>query len=384
MKLLFIVNAPEFFLSHRLPLALAARDAGYCVQIATGPGPACREIKAQGFIHHCIPLSRSGTNPWLELNCLWAMWWLIRRIKPDLLHLVTIKPVLYGSLMARLARVPAVLVAISGLGSVFVARRGSVSLLRRGIKLLYRFALGHPNLKVIFQNSDDQALLMGFGVVREEQSVLIRGSGVALADYPMKQEAAGVPVVTFAARLLKEKGVLEFVEAARVLKDREVVSRFCLVGAPDPGNPSSVNDREIEQWRASGLIEPLGYRTDIAKVFANSNLVVLPSYYGEGLPKVLIEAAATGRAIITTDRPGCRDAIEPNVTGLLVPPRDALALADAIERLLANSTLRQSMGSAGRRLAEREYSIDKVVAAHLQIYQELIESCDLKWSKKIR
>ncbi|MBO9480329.1 glycosyltransferase [Salinisphaera sp. G21_0] len=377
MKILFIVNAPEFFLSHRLPLALAAREAGYCVQIATGPGPACEQIRELGFVHHQLPLSRSGTNPWLELSCLWALWHLIRRIEPNLLHLVTIKPVLYGGLMARLAGVPAVLVAISGLGSVFVARGGVVAGLRRGVQMLYRFALQHPNLKAIFQNPDDKALLTGFGVVREDQAVLIRGSGVDLADYPVKPEPAGIPVVTLAARLLKEKGVLEFVEAARLLKDRGVASHFCLVGTPDPGNPSSVSDKEIEHWRASGLIEPLGYRTDIADVFANANLVVLPSYYGEGLPKVLIEAAATGRAVITTDQPGCRDAIEPNVTGLLVPPRDALALADAIEDLLANSELRQSMGNAGRKLAERDYGIEKVVKAHLQIYQELLDLASL-------
>ena len=376
MKLLFIVNAPEFFLSHRLPIALAAREAGYNVQIATGPGSACEQIRELGFVHHHLPLSRSGTNPLKELHCVWSFWRLMRRIKPDLLHLVTIKPVLYGGLMSRLTGVPAVLVAISGLGSVFVARSGALSWLCRAVSLLYRLALGHHNLKAIFQNPDDKALLIEFGVVRDEQTVLIRGSGVDLVDYPMKPEPNDIPVVTLAARLLKEKGVLEFVEAARVLKDRGVASRFWLVGSPDDGNPSSVSDKDIEHWRESGLVEPLGYRTDISKVFANSNLVVLPSYYGEGLPKVLIEAAAVGRAIITTDQPGCRDAIEPNVTGVLVPARDAVALADTIEHLLADPKSRQSMGNAGRKLAEREYGIEKVVKAHLQIYQELIRSCE--------
>ena len=374
MKLLFIVNAPEFFLSHRLPLALAAREMGYKVQIATGPGAACKQIRKLGFVHHHLPLSRSGTNPWGELHCLWALWRLMRRIKPDLLHLVTIKPVLYGSLIARLTGVPAVLVAISGLGSVFVDRRGAISWLRRGVLMLYRLALGHPHLKAIFQNPDDQALLIGLDVVQHEQAILIRGSGVDLSAYPMTPEPAGIPVVTLASRLLKEKGVVEFVEAARILKARGVACRFLLVGSPDHGNPSSVSDKDIEHWRECGLIEPLGYRTDISHVFSNSNLVVLPSYYGEGLPKVLIEAAAVGRAIITTDQPGCRDAIEPDETGLLVSARDAIALADAIEHLLANSDLRQSMGNAGRKLAEREFGIEKVVKAHLNIYQELIKS----------
>ncbi len=374
MKLLYIINAPEFFLSHRLPLALAAREAGYCVQIATGPGTDCEKIKELGFTHHHLPLSRSGINPWMELRSLWALWRLMRQLKPDLVHLVTIKPVLYGGLVARLAGVPAVLAAISGLGSVFVTHRRSLFGLRCGIEAVYRLALGHSNMKVIFQNPDDQALLTDLGAVQNEQAVLVRGSGVALSDYPLKPEPAGIPVVTFAARLLKEKGVLEFVEAARILKKRGVASHFLLVGTPDHGNPSSISDKEIEHWRTSGLVDPLGYRTDIAEVFANSNLIVFPSYYGEGLPKVLIEAAAAGRAIITTDRPGCRDAIVPNVSGLLVPARDAMAVADAIEGLLSNTELRRSMGKAGRELAEREFGIDKVVAAHLKTYQQLIKS----------
>jgi len=374
MKLLFIINRPEFFLSHRLPIAIAARDIGYEVHVATPPGEICKQITRLGFIHHIIPLSRSGTKPWMEVNSIWAIWLLMRRVKPNLIHLVTIKAVLYGGLVARVTGVPAVVMAISGLGSVFVPHRGATSWVRHGIELLYRLALGHPNLKVIFQNPNDQAFLMGITSLQDKQAVLIRGSGVALCDYPVIPEPTGIPVVTFASRLLKHKGVMEFVEAARILKNRGIAFTFWLVGEPDHGNPSSINEEEIETWREAGLIKPLGYRTDIANVFTNSNLVVLPSYYGEGLPKVLIEAAATGRAVITTDQPGCRDAIESNVTGLLVPVKDAKALADAIEYLIKDDEMRQSMGKAGRKLAEREFGIEKVIKAHLQIYQELIES----------
>jgi glycosyltransferase involved in cell wall biosynthesis len=374
VKLVFVVNVPDFFLSHRLPLALAARDAGYSVQIVTGPGSACEQIRTLGFVHHCLPISRSGTKPWKELYSLWSLWRLLHWLKPDLLHLVTIKPVLYGGLMARLAGVPAVVAAISGLGSVFVTRSGSTQWLRYGVELLYRVALGHPHLRAIFQNRDDQAMLVGLGAVRHGQSILVRGSGVSLTDYPVKPEPEGKPVVTFASRLLREKGVFEFVEAARILKERGVQSRFWLVGEPDPGNPSSISYEDVERWQEEGVVEPLGYRTDIADVFAHSNLVVLPSYR-EGFPKVLIEAAACGRAIITTDVPGCRDAIELNVTGLLVPVRDVAALADAIERLLSDVELRQSMGAAGRKLAEREFGIENVVGAHLKIYQELLDAC---------
>lgn len=370
MKLLIVVNSPDFFLSHRLPLALAAREAGFDVHIATGPGQAGKEIAACGLTHHAIALTRSGLSPVQEVKSLWALYRLMRRLRPDLVHLVTIKPVLYGGLMARLAGVPAVVAAISGLGTVFVDSGGLRAWLRRGIERLYRLALGHPNIKVIVQNPDDRAWLLEMRVVDEADINLIKGSGVRLEDYPLCPEPGGVPVVTMAARLLKDKGVVEFVEAARLLKSRGANARFWLAGAPDPDNPTSVTEDEVSAWGKVGLIEPLGFRKDVAAVFARSHLIVLPSYR-EGLPKVLIEAAACGRAVVTTDTPGCRDAIVPGETGLLVPPRDAPALADAIQSLLENPERRRQMGAAGRRLAEREYGIDQVIAAHLAIYRAL-------------
>lgn len=373
MILLFVVNIPEFFLSHRLPLAIAARNAGFAVHIATGPGSACQEITKLEFEHHLLPISRSGRNPFAELRTLWGLYWLMRTIRPDLVHLVTIKPVLYGGLMARFLGVPAMVAAISGLGTVFVDSDQARSWIRRGAEWLYRLALAHPNSKVIFQNPDDRAVLIGIGAVRHEKTVLIRGSGVSLPLFHMRQEPEGVPVVTFAARLLKDKGVREFVEAARVLKERGVVARFWLAGSPDSGNLTSISEMEISQWSKDGLLEVLGYRSDIPDLFAKSNIVVLPSYR-EGLPKALIEAAACGRAVVTTDVPGCRDAIEPETTGLLVPVRDVMALADAIQSLIENPNRRKQLGASGRALAEREFTIEKVVDAHLAIYQELLKN----------
>lgn len=370
MILLFVVNIPEFFLSHRLPLAIGARNAGFTVHIATGPGSACQQIAELGFEHHLLPISRSGLNPLVELRTLWGLYELMRKIRPDLVHLVTIKPVLYGGLMARLAGVPAMVAAISGLGTVFVDRDQARSWMRRGVEWLYRVALGYPNSKVIFQNPDDRAALIGVGAVRKDKTALIRGSGVSLASCTMRPEPEGVPVVTFAARLLEDKGVREFVEAARVLRERGVVARFWLAGSPDPGNLTSISEKELSHWSKDGCVETLGYRIDIPNIFANSNIVVLPSYR-EGLPKSLIEAAACGRAVVTTDVPGCRDAIEPESTGLLVPVRDPLGLADAIQFLIENPERRKQMGASGRALAEREFAIEKVVDAHLAIYQEL-------------
>ena len=378
MRLLFVVNAPEFFLSHRLPIALETRRKGFDVHVASGPGDGAHQIEALGLVHHSIPLSRSGGYLVDEMQSLWSIYRLMRRIRPDIVHLVTIKPVLYGCIAARLARVPGVVAAISGLGSVFIAQEFKIRLLRIVVKWLYRFALAHDNLRVIVQNPDDHSMLLQIGALKEDQSVLIRGSGVDLEKYTVRPEPEGVPVVAFAARLLRDKGVSEFVEAARLLKARGIEARFWVIGAPDPGNPATISDIELSTWQAEGMVELLGYRKDIPSLFTKANIITLPSYR-EGLPKVLIEAAACGRAIVTTDQPGCRDAIEPGVTGLLVPPRDPIALADAIERLLRDKELRHAMGRAGRRLAEREFSIEKVVKAHLDVYNALKEGmsrCD--------
>jgi glycosyltransferase involved in cell wall biosynthesis len=368
--LLFVVNIPEFFLSHRLPLAVAARNAGFTVHIATGPGSACQEITKLGFEHHLLPISRSGRNPLAELRTLWGLYRLMRTIRPDLVHLVTIKPVLYGGLMARLSGVPAMVAAISGLGTVFVDRDRPRSWMRRSVEWLYRLALGNPNTKVIFQNPDDRATLIDMGAVSKDKTALIKGSGVSLASYPILPEPEDVPVVTFAARLLEDKGVREFVGAARLLMQQGVKARFWLAGSLDPGNLTSVSEDVLSQWSKEGVVEVLGHQSDIPNLFANSNIVVLPSYR-EGLPKALVEAAACGRAVVTTDVPGCRDAIDPETTGLLVPVRDPAGLADAIQFLIENPERRKQMGTSGRALAEREFAIEKVVDAHLAIYREL-------------
>ncbi|MDZ3990445.1 glycosyltransferase family 4 protein [Pseudomonas sp. Teo4] len=319
--LLIVVNDPAFFMSHRLPVATAAQDEGYEVHIATQSGASVADIRGRGFYHHELPLSRSGKNPFRELKSVISLWRLCWRIRPSVLHLVTIKPVLYGGIAARLAPVKGVLAAISGLGFVFMANGTKAAALRRVISILYRLALGKKNLRVVFQNPDDKKALEVIGAVTEEKSVIIRGSGVNLNDYQAYPEPVGVPVVTLAARLLRDKGVIEFVEAARYLKLQGLIANFQLVGDPDPGNPTSIDADQLEAWTREGVVQCLGYQSDMASVFRHSHIVVLPSYR-EGLPKVLVEAAACGRAVVTTDVPGCRDAVEPGVSGLLVPVRN--------------------------------------------------------------
>lgn len=368
--LLFIVNDPGFFISHRLAVAKGAQSRGYHVHVACMPGPAVAAIVAEGFEFHSLPLSRSGLNPIAELCLIFTIWKLLWRLKPYVLHLVTIKPVLYGGIAARLAPVKGVVTAISGLGFVFLSKGVKAFITRKVVIAFYRLALGKRNLCSIFQNPDDRDLLLSLGVLTKSKVVMIRGSGVDLSRYKVLPEPEGIPVVCLAARLLRDKGVVEFVDAARILTERGVKARFQLIGDIDPGNPATVTNAQMDQWRGEGVIELLGFRDDIAALFAAANIVTLPSYR-EGLPKVLVEAAACGRAVVTTDVPGCRDAIDPDITGFLVPVRDAGALASQLQVLIGNAALRGRMGRAGRELALRAFAIEKIVEQHLDVYKQL-------------
>lgn len=371
-RLLFLVNDAHFFVSHRLPVAQAALAQGFEVHAATAGGDAVKTIEAHCIRHHSLRLSRNGLNPLQEIRAFAEIYRLMRRLRPHIVHLVTIKPVLYGGIAARLVGVPAVVAAISGLGHIYSVHHLRTRIMRVFVTAAYRIALRHRHLQVIFQNGSDRDVLMRSGAVASNKVVTIRGSGADLRDYCSSPEPSGLPVVTFAARFLKAKGVCEFVDAARRLRAGGMQARFLLVGDVDRGNSDSVSESEVAQWRAEGAVEVLGFRSNIAEIFAASNLIVLPSYYGEGLPKVLIEAAACGRAVITTDMPGCRDAIEPGITGLLIAPRDVDALARAVTELLADHERRRRMGLAGRALAEREYAIEGITTKHLQIYRKLI------------
>ena len=369
--IIFVVNAPEFFLSHRLPLALAALKAGFQVHVATSDGPEVRVIKSMGFIHHVVPFARSGQNPLNEIVTLLRIVKLFRLVKPMLVHLITIKPVLYGGIAARLTGVKSVVSAVSGLGTVFLAGSVAARFRRSLVILLYRTAFKQKRFAVIFQNPDDRNLLLAFRALKEDEARMIRGSGVKLEDYPCLPQPSGKTVVVMAARLLRDKGVIEFVEAAKLLQDRGVEVEMRLIGSPDFGNPTSVTQQDLKEWKSEGNVRMLGHRTDIATQYADANIVCLPSYR-EGLPKSLVEAAACGRAVVTTDVPGCRDAITPGVTGLVVPVKDAVALANAIQTLVEDPRLRADMGQAGRALAEEAFAIEKIVDQHMDIYRDLI------------
>lgn len=370
-RVIFVVNADWFFLSHRLPLAIAARNAGAEVMVVAGDTGNSGAIRDQGLEFVSLPISRSSTNPFRDARTLVFLLRLYRRFHPDLVHHVTVKPVIYGSLAARAVGGIAVVNAISGLAYTFSSDRLHARALRPLVTVLYRFAFRYKHGCAILQNPDDRDDLIRLGVLRPDQAVLIRGSGVNCSVFKPTPEPDGIPVVMLPARMLREKGVEEFVQAAGMLLRSGHMARFVLVGDLDPANPGSIDPIQLEAWKREGPVECWGQRTDMANTLARANLVVLPSYR-EGLPKVLVEAAACGRPIVTTDVPGCREIVRAGINGLLVTPRSAKALAEAIARLLLSPELRREFGRAGRKMAVDEFAEEIVVEKTLTLYRHLL------------
>lgn len=368
-KLLYIVNVDWFFVSHRLPIAKAALEQDYQVHLASQFSNPIEAMEGEGIHVHPIKLSRGGRSPLGELRCLFSMFKVLRKVRPDLVHLVTIKPVLYGGMAARMLGIPAV-AAIPGLGYSFSSKGLVMRCFQSLLIGLYRWAVGGANCRVIVQNQHDLLILRERVGVPLERITLIQGSGVAVMTYPVVPEADAPLIAVMAARLLHDKGVHEYIEASRLVKQRHPEVRFLLAGDLDLENPASLSPGELEAIRNEGVVEHCGYVRDIPALFAKANIVVLPSYR-EGLPKVLIEAAACGRAVITTATPGCEDAILPDETGLLVPVRDAGALAEAMIRLIEGPELRHRLGLRGRQLAVERFDIGMVIRTHLDIYRSL-------------
>ena len=372
-RVLFLVNHTGFFLSHRLPLALAARAAGYDVHVATPHSKHVPALQQTGLAWHDVPLSRSGVNPFLEVRSLASIHALYRRVRPDLVHHVTAKPVIYGTIAARLAGVPAVVNAVSGMGHAFTAGGPGRRMLRGAISAAYGRALRHPNMRVIVQNREHAEFFAAHGWARREDIRLLAGSGVDMAAFVPRAARRSPQVrIVLAARLLYSKGVADFVEAARMLKARGVAATCVLVGEPDSDNPSSIPLATLRRWHDEGAIEYAGRQSDMAGVYADADIACLPTFYAEGVPKSLIEAAACGLPIVTTDWPGCRDVVADGENGLLVPIKDPTAVAAALERLAGDPDLRARMGRSGRARVERDFSLETITRETLALYGELL------------
>lgn len=370
-KLLLVVNSAAFFISHRLPIAMEGQKRGYDVHVATPAGERSAEIEAAGLRWHPIRLRRSNMNVAKELRTVVDLIKLYRELRPDLVHHVTSKPVLFGTIAARLTHVPAVVNAITGLGHVFISDRLFYRVLRAAIGMAYRLVLRHPHMRVIFQNSDDRELFVQSGWVREGEDVVIAGSGVDPQEF-RPREAGGdqIPLVMFASRMLRTKGLPEFVDAVRILKREGVPARYVLVGDPDPSNPASVGEEVLRGWASEIGLEYWGYRADMPAVLRGADIVCLPSHR-EGIPKVLIEAAACAIPIVTTDTPGCNDIVHDGINGILIPIGDVARLAAALRTLIEDPPLRLRMGAAGRDRVIREFSLRSVIEQTFRLYAEL-------------
>jgi glycosyltransferase involved in cell wall biosynthesis len=376
-----VVNHAAFFVSHRLPLAMGARKSGFDVRLLTGQAgsqemehTAVAQLQSACVLHKRTVFSSSGMNPLVELLGLLQLAWFMLRYRPDVVHCASPKGILYGGIAARLCRVPGLVLAISGMGYAYTAGTGRVgvrALVRRVYGALAVFAFHHPNTRVIVQNQDDYQAVVQMGLAQPQCVTLIPGSGVDLSLFDGCNPTDKSLMVLLPARMLKDKGVEEFVAAARRLKEEAPGWRFVLAGAAGYDNPSAIGTAQLQAWQTEGCIEWLGHLDDMTTLYREAAIVCLPSYR-EGMPKALLEAAAAGCAVVTTDVTGCREAIEPGATGELVPVRDSEALAKALLSLVKDESLRQAYGVKGQERARAMFSVATVVGQTVQIYKGLL------------
>ncbi len=371
-KLLYFVTEDWYFCSHRLALAKAAQRAGFEVSVLTRirkHGDIIRNLGIQ-----VIPLNvrRGGTNPITELRTLLQVAKVYRAVKPDIVHHIALKPVLYGSIVALFMPGIKVVNLLAGLGVIFSSQGWKARLIKPWVEVLFRMFFQRNNTCTIVQNREDCSFLVQRLQIAQSGVRLIKGSGVDIDKFKPTPEPDGSVSVALVSRLLWDKGVGEYVAAVRLLKQKGLVFDAFLLGQPDSENMASVSQEQLQIWNDEGYIRCFGQVDDIAEFWRSAHIAVLPSYYGEGVPKSLIEAAACGRPIVTTDIAGCHEIVEHDVNGILVPPRNIDALADALEKLIFDKALRQKLGKAGREKVEREFSDQVVLAQTLSVYQEML------------
>ncbi|HEY1856067.1 glycosyltransferase family 4 protein [Acidocella sp.] len=367
--LVFLVTEDWFFASHFWVRGLAAKATGWRVILIARESEATARLRASGIEVIPVAFVRRRLNPFAELGFALQLARLYRRIQPDLVHHVALKPIVVGGLAARLAGVKNIVNAPVGLGFVFSSDRLLARVLRPFVSLGLKLTLTPPGTRAIFENPDDLKVLSEGGMVRPKAAVLIRGAGVDIDTFAPAPEPAGMVRVILIARMIREKGVADFAAAARLLKGK---AEFVLAGAPDPGNPDTVTEAELRGWEAEGLVTWLGPRRDVADLLRGAHIACQPSTFREGLPKSALEAMASGKPLVATDIPGGRETVVDGETGFLVPPRDPAALAAALERLIGDAALRARFGAAARRRAELSFSDPIICAQTLSVYDALV------------
>ena len=377
IKLCFVVNNVAFFVSHRLPIALEAMKNGYIVHLIVGrPGSismesaAIKKISKFNISITKLHFSSDGLNPISEVFYFIQIFLELKKINPEIVHCVSPKGVLYGGLATRLLGFPSLIIAISGMGSLFIENKKKLQI-KKIYYFLYKYLLkiifNYKNKTIIVQNNDDKNFILSFKNVLKENIVLIQGSGVDLKLFSEINLEAKEKIVLFPARILKDKGALEFVNAARILKHKFPEWKFIMAGASDYANPSKISTQTIQQWVMDGVIDWLGHKEEMVDIYKKSSVVCLPSYR-EGMPKSLLEAAAAGCAVITTNAIGCKDAIIPNITGILVPVCDVSSTVLALDKVMRDDKLRKEFGRAGIVLAAKSFSLESVVCKTINVY----------------
>jgi len=368
-RIILFANTDWYLYNFRLALIKELRARGNEIILLSPPGDFQEKLKAQGFEWIPFPLSRQGINPLKEIQALMSLRRIYRQVKPDVVHHFTIKPVLYGSFVARRLKIPGVINSITGLGHVFIDAGFITRMVRFFIARMYRISL--RGTQVIFENPTDRDIFMQNKFAHPNQTHLILGTGVDVEKFQPIEKTNDIPLVLFSSRLLATKGLFEFMSAIRMLKTRGLKARFAIAGTPDSGNPASISQGQLDSWRDESLAELWGWQDDMPAALAQADIFCLPSYR-EGVPNALLEACASGLPIVTTDVPGCRDVVQHGVNGLLVPPRDAKALAEALEALIVNPTLRSTMGNAGRQIALETFSHAHIISQNMAVYHRVI------------
>lgn len=370
-KMLFTVTEDWAFCSHRIPTAFAARDAGYDVVVVARMRDHQSQIEALGFRTVAWNIKRESLNPLHELSALIDLIRIYKRERPDVTYHVAIKAIMYGTIAAAMAHVAHTVNLFSGLGVVFISKRLKFRIIRALVTPVLRWALWPDFTRLQVQNKDDRALLNGLGISVPERTDIVPGSGINLEDFPQSPEPeGGTPKAVLVSRMLWDKGIGELVQAAKVLKQRGVALDIQLVGEPDPANPASIPKAQLIAWQDEGLVEWLGRREDVAEIISQSHIAVLPSYR-EGIPRSLLEAAAIGRPLVAFDAPGCRDLVRDGENGILVPFKDANALASALEKLSLDACWRTRLGAQARRDVEATYATGPIQARLKTMFERL-------------
>jgi len=370
-KLHFVVNEDWAFVSHFFERAVAAQSAGYNVGISAHLGEKRNMLEEAGFSLYPHHISRSGTNPLVEIRNLYAMVKVFRASKPDIIHLIALKPIVIGAIAARIYGKAQVVCAPIGMGYLFSSNDRKARLLQPLVRFVLRRLLNFKNTQVIIENDEDCESLVSGNFVKMSNIQVIKGAGVDLSLYKAIPENPDSQVVTMFSRVLRDKGVLDYVEAAKIVHRKLPNAVFQLVGDCDPGNPTSFSESEVRSWESAGSIKWLGYRTDVPELLAASNVACLPSYR-EGLPKSLIEACAAQRAIVATDVTGCREVVSHGSNGLLVQVRNPEKLAEAISQLLGDQVQRTAFAKNGRARAENEFASPIVIERTLAVYKKVL------------